>query len=265
MRLRLGGETGTALFIALMATMLLSALGLGLVLTTTTEVLIVGNFRNAQEGLYAADAALERVIPELGAVSDWNPILRGEVSSAFVDGASSGARLLSDGSTLDLIEATNRVNCGKATTCSIPEMSVSTDDRPWGANNPHWKLFAHSRVDTLLSNGMVQSPIYVVVWVADDPAENDADPATDGSTQGNPGRGMVAVRAAAYGPKGTHKVIETILGLTDTTQLERGYVAQRGQDELNRRRGAASVQATGRGLTREEMDLAMGGFAHTGR
>ncbi|MGH9147692.1 MAG: pilus assembly PilX N-terminal domain-containing protein [Vicinamibacterales bacterium] len=265
MRLRLDGEKGTALFIALMATMLLSALGLGLVLTTTTEVLIVGNYRNAQEGLYAADAALERVLPELGAARDWDPILRGEVRSAFVDGASSGARLLGDGSTLDLIEATNKANCGKATTCSIAEMNASTDDRPWGANNPHWRLFAHSRVDALLSNGMVRSPVYVVVWVADDSAENDGDPAKDGSTQSNPGRGMVAVRAAAYGPKGTHKVIEATLGLTDTTQLERGYIAQRGQDELNRRSGGASVQATGRGLTHEEMDLAVGGFGQRGR
>ena len=261
MRLRLGGEQGTALFIALMATMLLSALGLGLVLTTTTEVLIVGNYRNAQQGLYAADAALERVLPDLVAVPNWDPILRGEVRSAFVDGASSGARLLSDGSSLDLTAATNRANCGKATTCTIAEMNASTDDRPWGANNPRWKLFAHSRVDALLSNGMVSSPVYVVVWVADDPTENDADPAKDGSTRGNPGRGMVAVRAAAYGPKGTHKVIETTLGRTDTTQLERGYVAQRGQDEQNRRFGGASVQARGRGLTHEEMDLAVGGFA----
>ena len=264
MRLRLGGEQGTALFIALIATMLLSALGLGLVLTTTTEVLIVGNYRNAQEGLYAADAALERVLPDLVAIPDWDPILRGEVRSAFVDGASSGARLLSDGSTLNLTEATNRANCGKATTCSLAEMNASTDDRPWGANNPHWKLFAHSRIDALLSNSMVRSPVYVVVWVADDPTENDGDPVKDGSTRGNPGRGMVAVRAAAFGPKGTHRVIESTLGRTDTTPLERGYIAQRGQDEQNRRSGGA-VQAIGRGLTHEEMDLAVGGFAPRGR
>jgi Tfp pilus assembly protein PilX len=36
MKPQLADEQGTALFIALMATMLLSALGLGLVLTTTT-------------------------------------------------------------------------------------------------------------------------------------------------------------------------------------------------------------------------------------
>ena len=265
MRLQLNGEDGSALFIALMATLLLSALGLGLVLTTTTEVLIAGNYRNAQAGLSAADAALERILPDLVAVPDWDPILRGEVRSTFVDGASSGARLLDDGSSLDLMEVTNRANCGKPTTCSHAEMNASTDDRPWGVNNPRWQLFAHARVDALLPDGMVRSPVYVVVWVADDPTENDADPARDGSTQSNPGRGLIAVRAAAYGPIGTHKVIETTLVRTDTTELERGYVAQRGQDEQNRRAGSGSVQAPGRGLTHEDMDLATGGFGPGGR
>jgi type IV pilus assembly PilX-like protein len=259
-RRQLDEERGTALFIALMATMLLSALGLGLVMTTTTEVLIVGNYRNAQEGLYAADAALERVLPDLAAAPDWDPILRGETRSAFVDGASSGVRQLRDGSTLDLTEATNRANCGKVATCSIAEMNVSTEARPWGTNNPQWKLYAHSPVDALLPDGMVTSALYVVVWVGDDPTENDGDPVRDGSTRGNPGRGVVAVRAVAYGPKGTQKVIETNVVRSDTTQLERGYAAQRGQDEQNRRGGSASVQAGGRGLTRVEMDLAAGGF-----
>jgi hypothetical protein len=264
-KLQLGGEQGTALFIALMATMLLSALGLGLVLTTTTEVLIVGNYRNVQEGLYAADAALERIIPDLVIAPDWNRILQGEATSAFVDGASSGARVLRDGSTLDLTQATNIANCGKITTCSAAEMEASTEERPWGANNPRWKLFAHAPVDALLPNGMVSSPLYVVVWVGDDPAENDDDPAKDGSTQGNPGLGVVVLRAVAYGPRGTRRVIETTVARTDTTPLERGYVAQRGQDEQNRRGRRAGVQTVGKGLTQMEMDLAAGGFARGGR
>jgi hypothetical protein len=261
MRLQPREERGAALFIALIATTLLSALGLGLVMTTTTEVLIVGNYRNAQEGLYAADAALERVLPDLVANPDWNPILRGEVRSSFVDGAPTGARRLKDGSTLDLTEATNKANCGKVTTCSMAEMNSSTEVRPWGTNNPQWKLYAHSPMDALMAGGTIASSLYVVVWVADDAAENDGDPLRDGSTRGNPGRGVVSLRAVAYGPKGTQRVIEANIVRTDTTTLERGYVAQRGQDEQNRRAGSASVQAIGRGLTRVEMDLGVGGFA----
>jgi hypothetical protein len=227
---------------------------------TTTEILIVGNFRNAQEGLYAADAALERVLPDLMATPDWDPVLRGELRSGFVDGTSTGLRRLKDGSTFDLTDVTNRANCGKVTTCSTAEMTASTEARPWGTNNPQWKLYAHSPIDALLPDAIVASSLYVVVWVADDPAENDGDPLRDGSTLGNPGRGVVLLRAASYGPKGTTRVIETSVVRTDTTTLERGYVAQRGQDEQNRRAGRARVQAAGRGLTRVEMDLDAGGF-----
>ena len=249
-------EQGTALFIALMATMLLSALGLGLVLTTTTEALIVGNYRQTQEGLYAADAALERVLPDLAVAADWNLILRGEAKSPFADGGTHGVRLLKDGSTLDLTEATNIANCGKRTACSIAEMNASTEERPWGVNNPQWKLFAHSPVETLLPNGLATSPLYVVVWIADDPAENDGDPTRDGSTQGNPGRGMVVIRSVAYGPRNTRKTIEAIVSHSHSVPLERGYTAQRGQGELNRRASTAGVQTVGRGLTNWEMDLA---------
>lgn len=264
MKLHLGGEQGTALFIALMSTMVLSALGFGLVLVTMTEVLIVGNFRHAQEGLYAADAALERILADLVSIPDWDPILRGDVKSAFVDGATSGVRALRDGSTLDLDEATNGANCGKPTTCSLGDMNATTEDRPWGANNPQWKLFAHSPVNALLSDGMIRSPMYVVVWVGDDPAESDDDPSRDGTTEDNPGRGVLVVRAAAYGPNGTRKVVETTVVRADTMPLDRGYIAQRGQDERNRRSGHASVQAIGRARAREKMDLATGGFAPNG-
>jgi hypothetical protein len=257
MKPQLADEQGTALFIALMATMLLSALGLGLVLTTTTEVLVVGNFRQSQEGLYAADAALERVLPDLAAAPDWNQVLRGETKSQFDDGAI-GTRLLRDGSTLDLMEATNIGNCGKRTACSIAEMNASTEERPWGANNPQWRLFAHSSIEALLADGMATSPQYVVVWVADDPAENDDDPSKDGSTQSNPGRGLVLVRSVAYGPRGTRKTIEAIVAQTHSAMLERGYVAQQGQGELNRRASSANVQTAGKGLMNWEFDFSVG-------
>ena len=52
------GEEGIALIIALMAVLLLSALGFALVMTTSTETMIATNYRNGNEGLYAADDAL---------------------------------------------------------------------------------------------------------------------------------------------------------------------------------------------------------------
>jgi hypothetical protein len=56
----------------------------------------------------------------------------------------------------------------------------------------------------------IQSPYYVVVMVGDDPSENDNDPTRDGDG-GNPGAGVISVRAEAFGPRGTHKIVEATL------------------------------------------------------
>ena len=87
-------ERGAALVVALMATMLLSALGLALILTTTTETKITGNYTYGQEAMYAADAAIERTVQDVLTVPDWNNMLSGAQRSAFVDGAASGTRTL---------------------------------------------------------------------------------------------------------------------------------------------------------------------------
>jgi hypothetical protein len=50
---------------------------------------------------------------------------------------------------------------------------------------------------------------YVVAWIGDDSSETDGDPLTDGGGAGNPGSGVLAVRAEAYGVGGAHKVLET--------------------------------------------------------
>jgi hypothetical protein len=103
------------------------------------------------------------------------------------------------------------------------------------------------------------------VWVADDPSENDSLPLKDGEpnvdgTQ-NSGKGVVALLAHAFGPNGVKRVIEVTLARTDTTEIERGYTGQRGQDEQNRRARKAAVQTPGKALTRSEMSLSAGGLA----
>jgi hypothetical protein len=251
-------ERGAALITALMAMLLLSALGLALVMTTSTETMIAGNFREGQEALYAADAGVERVMDDLLTVPDWNNILNGTIRSAFVDGAASGTRGLPDGSSINLTEATNVVNCGKVTTCSIAEMNTSTEDRPWGTNNPRWNLYAYGLLNTIVPTGTVNSNVYVIVWVGDDQSENDNDPTKDGNTQTNPGSGVLAMHVEAYGPRGTRKVLEVTLAKTNSSQLERGYVGQRGQDEQNRRARKAAVQTPGTALTRRTLTNATG-------
>src|SRR5829696_1084021 len=103
-------ERGAALVVALMATMLLSALGLGLIMTTTTETKITGNYTYAQEAMYAADGVIERTVQDVLTIPDWNDMLSGAARSAFVDGAPSGTRTLPNGAVIDLTQATNMIN-----------------------------------------------------------------------------------------------------------------------------------------------------------
>ena len=229
------GERGMAMIVVIMATLLLSALGLALVLTTSTETSITNNFGNSEEALYAADAGVERVMDDLPTVPDWNAILAGTTRSAFIDGLPSGSRTLSDGTSIDLTEATNMANCGKLTTCSDTDMDTNSEDRPWGANNPRWKLYAHGPMNQIVPTGTVNSNMYVVVWVGDDQSENDDDPNVDGNAQTNPGTGVLALRAAAFGPRGTHKEIEVTVARENSNEIEHGLVGQHGQDEHNRR------------------------------
>ena len=251
-------ERGISLIIALMSTLLLTALGLGLLTVTITETMISANYRDGGEAVYAADAGVERVMQDLLTVSDWNRILQGSLQSSFIDGAPGGTRTLSDGRTLDLSAATNMMNCAKTTTCSDADMDAWTLERPYEADNPRWQLYAYSPLSDIIDTGTVASPMYVAVWIADDSAESDGDPATDATS--GAGAGILLMRAKAYGPNGSETVIEVSIGRTNTTELERGYTGQRGQDEQNRRARKAAVQTPGKALGRSQADITAGGF-----
>jgi PilX N-terminal len=187
-------SSGAALVIALMAMLLLLALGLMLVLNTAAETLIAGHFRRGVEAFYAADAGLERAMDDLARATDWSDVLGGLEHSAFVDGSCSGARALSDGSAIDLTNATNLLNCGHAGACTPAEMDASTAARPWGANNPRWRVYACGPLSAMTDAGTINSNLYVAVWTGNDPA--------------NPGNERLNVHAEAFGPGGAHRVLE---------------------------------------------------------
>lgn len=172
------------LAIALISLLLLSALGTSLAVVMNTEMRAAANYASSREAMYAADGALEIGARELLAVGDWNALLSGGVLSAFVDGPAFGTRQLGDGTGVDLGQATAMAN---------------SEPRPWGANNPVWRLFAY---------GWLGSRVYVIVWAGDDFAENDDDPSIDGGGTANPGAGILALRAEAFGVGGAHKVLE---------------------------------------------------------
>ena len=242
-RARLASEQGTALIIALMAMMLLTALGAAVVMVSNTETRIAANYRNSQEALYAADAALERVVQDLLLIPRWNDILGGTAQSGFVDGGMTASKTIPGGGTMTLC-------CGTAT--ATAQLQAETDTlNLWGVNNPQWKLFAWGPLEDMLPNHQIDSPMYVAVWVADDPAETDNNPATDGN-------GTLTLHAEAVGPSGTRKVIEVTVARTSSTEIERGQISQRGQEELNQRARKAAVQTPGKALTNMRMNNSTG-------
>jgi hypothetical protein len=242
-RARLANEQGTALIIALMAMMLLTALGAAVVMVSTTESHIAGNYRNSTEALYAADAATERVVEDLLLIPRWNDILTGTVQSGFVDGNMTGVKTLPGGGTMTLC-------CGQNT--ATAQLQAETDTlNLWGPNNPQWKLFAWGPLDELLPNKQIDSPMYVAIWIADDPAESDGNPAADVN-------GTLTMHAEAIGPSGTRKVIEVTVARTSSTEIERGQIAQRGQEELNQRARKAAVGRPTKSLQNMRMNNSTG-------
>src|SRR6476469_8847286 len=130
---RLANEEGTALIIALMAMLLLTALAAAVVMVSNTEIKIAGNYNNAQETLYAADAAVERVVQDLLLVPRWNDILTGSVQSSLIDGAATVQKPVPGGGQVLLC-------CG--TNSATGQLQALTDGlNQWGTNSPQWKLF----------------------------------------------------------------------------------------------------------------------------
>ena len=151
---------------------------------------------------------------DLFGVADWDTVLIGAAQSAFVDGAPSGLRTLADGATIDLGQLVDLANCGKAARCGDAEMDAVTPKRPWGANNPRWRLYAYGNLGEMLPGRKIDSREYVVVMAADDPSETDGKPTQDGID--TPGAGVLALRAEAFGPRGTRRMIEATIARTPT-------------------------------------------------
>jgi len=243
-----------ALITALLATMLLTALGMAAVLVSNTEGMITANYRRSSEALYAADAAVEMAVQDLLMVPRWNDVISGgtagnpaisSVTGSFVYGASTA--------TLDIPAGGQVVLCCSATSVSGQLQGETNTANLWGVNNPTWRLYAWGPLINILPTATVDSDAFVAVWVADDPSETDGDPMADGN-------GVLTLHAEAYGAGGTRKIIEVTVARTSTTEIERGQIAQRGQEELNQRARKAAVQQTGKALTEMRMNTGTGGL-----
>jgi len=180
--------------VALLALSVLAALGVAMLLTSSSDVAIAGAFRDQRSGIYAADAIVARALDEIAA-ADWADLLSGAGSAALVDGPPRGTRTLSDGSRIDLQQVVNMANCQKASACTTAELTAVTERRPWGTSNPRWQLYAYGPLRSMLPSSVVDSPWYVVLLVADDPLRADD---------------VIALRGEAFGPRNAHAVTELL-------------------------------------------------------
>jgi hypothetical protein len=194
--MQLNDQRGAALVVALMTIVLMVALGSALVLLTVTETRIAGYQRSGSEALHAADGAIALVLEELAA-DDWSTVLAGSNQSSLVDGAPDGIR----------DTAAGRLDLGQLT------RTVRADAARWGSNAPLWQPYAHGAMRSLAA---ADSDMYVVVWVGDDPAECDRRPDLDGGAcddRPNPGAGVLALLAHAYGPLGAYRAVEVTVAM----------------------------------------------------
>ena len=166
---RLAERSGAALIIALMAMMLLTALGAAVVMVSNTETHIAGNYRNSQEALYAADAAVERVVQDLLLIPRWNDILGGTAQSGFVDGGDDRVQ-----------DAARRRHDDALLRHEYGDRAAPGGDRraqPVGHQQSRsGSCLPGARSATCCRNDQIDSPMYVAVWVADDPGGNGRQP-----------------------------------------------------------------------------------------
>ena len=180
------------LLISMMALSVLTALAATLVLGTMTETAVAASYREGVETFYAAEAAVEFVIQDLAAASDWEGIVAGEQSSTFVDGPPLGVRRV--GAVLfDLAAATHDV---------VAATAAYDDDR-------EYRMYAHGRLSDLLPGTATGSPYYVVVWIA-------GVGATDAER-----RSTISVVGRAYGPTGSRRSVVVTVNRADSDGMVR--------------------------------------------
>lgn len=207
---------------AILALGLVSAIVTGMAVIASTEPAIAANSEGLAAAGYLAEAALEMVAAELQDVPDWSAVVGGAVRSTVLTGV--GTTLpLPDGRSFDVIRHTNLMNCGRVAGCTAGQMDEPTADRPWGHNNPRWRIFGQATTGDLWERECEGWRFWVVAWVADDPAEGDGAPDVDAGSDDDPlpaGSGIISVRAESFGPRGAHATrTGTILRCPGTSRV----------------------------------------------
>jgi hypothetical protein len=192
-------QSGAALIVGLLITVLIAGIAAVVITITTTETLISGAHRHVAETTYAADAAFERALAELAALPAWSPLLLAppaNLQSSFVDGQSNP--VAPDGRQLDLLALTRARQA---------DSDTRQGTAVFGADRPQWRLFAHTSLAGILPAGTPAPQAYLLVWVADDGTDGDGDACSDTNNR-------VLVHAEAYGSGAARRSVEALIGRT---------------------------------------------------
>ena len=193
------GERGAALLVAIVLMLVIGAIGAALALASRTETLVADGFRQTRDLLYVAEGAVALAVRDLDAFAALTTALSGATPSSFTDGAAIGAKTLPAGTSVVLC-------CGPGSVTAEVQQRAHAG-RDWGANTPQWRMFAWGRAHDWLPAGRIDSAAYVAVWIADDPADGDGNPAADAN-------GIVELYAQALGWAGGRRVVHASVGRT---------------------------------------------------
>lgn len=169
------------LVMAMMAMIMLTGLGTVLIVGTMTETALAATYRQGLEVFYAADGAVEFAVRDLAASPDWDSVITGATTSAFVDGPPEGERRLG-AAVIDLTRATDEVDTLLNERAAPPGTAA--------------QLFAYGRFDEWLSIPDAP-PLYAGVWVAELVPGVEEVPAVR----------LLYVVARVYGPTGGQRTV----------------------------------------------------------
>jgi hypothetical protein len=175
-----------AVVTALLATLLLTALGVSIALLGIEESMLSLHERTARTLRHAASAGAQLAVADLRLAPSWDPLLAAgampplsAVPGRFLDSTLTPAAPW-NGAPIDLAAAT-------------VILQAATD----GSRGPSdaaqaWRLYLSGPL-ARAAPSMAAGPWYIAVWIADDKADIDGDPAVDSNW-------LLSVHAAAYGP-----------------------------------------------------------------
>ena len=199
---------GFVLVVVLAWLALLASLALGVSLVTMYEPMTGAAAHERVQLRRAAESAVMLALVDLAPRLDWSALPAGGAPSSFTDGGP-GVRSLDD-LTVDLVAETSRRTCGRATPCDEAATTATTEGRPWGVRNPRWRLFVHLPLARLDGAAAAGCRCYLVAWIADDPGDDDGDPAAD-APPGTDGHGVVLLRGAAFASGGAVAEVEALV------------------------------------------------------